>query len=97
MMGPDFQQPRKKINQKAQGKKKLAGGWVPYVTPRHLVVNDQDGPLDAFGNHSHKFLQSVCLVVIGWDRLCLVVERALCVRICVASPRSASNGCRFGH
>ena len=37
-MGPYFQQPRKKINQKAQGKKKLAGGG-PYVPPpRHLVV-----------------------------------------------------------
>ena len=30
-MGPYFQQPRKKINQKAQGEKKLAGrgGYVP--------------------------------------------------------------------
>ena len=38
MMGPYFQQPRNKINQKAQGKKKLAGGG-PYVPPsRHLVV-----------------------------------------------------------
>ena len=39
MTGPYFQQPRNKINQKAQGKKKLAGG--PYVPPpRHLVVNE---------------------------------------------------------
>ena len=41
MMGPYFQQPRKKINQKAQGKKELAegGAYVPH--PRHLVVNNK--------------------------------------------------------
>ena len=40
MMGPYFQQPRKKINQKAQGKNKLAGGGA-YVPPtRHLVVKE---------------------------------------------------------
>ena len=38
LMGPYFQQPRKKINQKAQGKKKVSEGG-PYVPPpRHLVV-----------------------------------------------------------
>ena len=38
MMGPYFQQPRKKINQKAQGKKKLAGGGAYVPHSRHLVV-----------------------------------------------------------
>ena len=38
-MGPYFQQPPKKINQKAQGKKKLAeGGAICTPRPRHLVV-----------------------------------------------------------
>ena len=37
-MGPYFQQPRKKINQKTQGEKKLAGGHHMYPPPRHLVV-----------------------------------------------------------
>ena len=48
MMGPYFQQPRKKINQKAQGKKKLAGEGHMYP-PRHLVVNTPRMKL--FGNN----------------------------------------------
>ena len=40
MMEPYFQQPQKKINQKAQGEKKLAGGGGHmYPHPRHLVIN----------------------------------------------------------
>ena len=38
MMGPYFQQPRKKINQKAQGKKKVSGEGGICTPPRHLVV-----------------------------------------------------------
>ena len=41
MMGPYFQQPRKKINQKAQGKKALAGGRDMYPPTRHLEANHQ--------------------------------------------------------
>ena len=42
MMGPYFQQPRKKINPKAQGEKKLAGGGGGgHMYPhRHLVVKE---------------------------------------------------------
>ena len=42
MMGAYSLQPRQKINQKAQGKKQLAGGvhmYPPFPPPRHLVVN----------------------------------------------------------
>ena len=38
MMRAYSRQPRKKINQKAQGKKKLAGGGPYEPLPRHLVV-----------------------------------------------------------
>ena len=41
MMGPYFQQPRKKLNQKAQGKKNVSGGGGHMYPPsRHLVVKD---------------------------------------------------------